>query len=64
MREGKTRQLRNNMTLGQAEGMQTLEMSLNALLRAGLITHDNAMAQALVPHEIERPLPPPAAPRG
>ena len=61
IREGKTRQLRNNMTLGQADGMQTLEMSLNALLRSGLITYDEAMARALVPHEIERPsqLPPP-----
>ena len=64
VREGKSRQLRNNMTLGQAEGMQTLEMSLNALLRAGLITYDDAMAHALVPHEIERPLPPPPPPRG
>ncbi len=61
LREGKTRQLRNNMTLGQGEGMQTLEMSLNALLRAGLIAYDDAVAHAVVPHEIERPsqLPPP-----
>jgi twitching motility protein PilT len=61
VREGKTRQLRNNLTLGQSEGMQTLEMSLNALQRAGLITHDDAVAHAVVPHEIERPnpLPPP-----
>ena len=58
IREGKSRQLRNNMTLGQADGMQTLEMSLSALVQAGLISYEEAVAVALVPHEVERPRPP------
>ncbi len=58
IREGKSRQLRNNMTLGQSEGMQTLEMSLSALVHAGLIAYEDAVAVALVPHEVERPRPP------
>lgn len=58
IREGKSRQLRNNMTLGQADGMQTLEMSLSALVHNGLISYEEAVAVALVPHEVERPRPP------
>jgi twitching motility protein PilT len=56
VREGKTRQIRNTLTLGQAEGMQTLEMSLNSLVKAGVITYDDAVARAVVPDEIERPV--------
>lgn len=35
VREGKTRQIRNAMQMGMAAGNQTLEMSLNDLLRRG-----------------------------
>jgi twitching motility protein PilT len=50
--EGKTRQLRNSITMGQADGMQTLEMSLNGLVRAGRVNIDDARAIALVPNEV------------
>jgi twitching motility protein PilT len=54
-REGKTRQIRNAMQLGVAVGNQTLEMSLNALMAAGTITAETALATAFVPHEIDAP---------
>ena len=62
IREGKTRQIRNALTLSQTEGMQTLEMSLNSLLRSGAISYEDAVARAVVPDDIERPLP--VAPTG
>jgi twitching motility protein PilT len=52
IREGKSRQLRNVILTGAAHGMQTLEMSLNALVAAGQISHDEATARALHPAEI------------
>lgn len=52
VREGKTRQIRNAMQMGIASGNQTLEMSLNALVAAGIITEEAALATAFVPHEI------------
>jgi twitching motility protein PilT len=55
IREGKTRQIRNAMQLGVAAGNQTLETSLNALMAAGTITPETALASAFVPHEIETP---------
>ena len=54
IREGKTRQIRNMLVTGQGMGMQTLEMSLNTLVKRGLITNEDAMAIALVPTEIGR----------
>ncbi len=62
VREGKTTQLRNNLTLGQSVGMQTLEMSLNALVAAGRISYDQAIAHAVVPKDIVAPTPYPAPP--
>ena len=53
--EGKSRQLRNAVTNGQRDGMQTLEMSLNALMDAGLISYEQAMAHSLHPKEIGVP---------
>ena len=52
IREGKTRQLRNAITMGKGDGMQTLEDSLNDLVRAGTITDVVARSAALVPEEI------------
>jgi twitching motility protein PilT len=53
IREGKTRHLRNAMQMGLAAGHQTLEMSLNQLVAAGLITQETATSSAFVPHEVE-----------
>jgi twitching motility protein PilT len=58
--EGKTRQLRNVMTTAQIEGMQTLEMSMSALLLQGTITYEDAVQRSTVPKEIAVPLPAPA----
>ena len=55
IREGKTRQLRNAMQMALAAGNQTLEMSLNALVAAGTIAPEAAIATAFVPHEIGVP---------
>jgi twitching motility protein PilT len=52
IREGKTRQLRNALTTGQADGMLTLEMSLSHLVATGYVTYEDAVAQALVPNEV------------
>ena len=53
IREGKANQLRNAMQIGLGQGHQTLEMSLNHLQAAGVISHEAALATAFIPHEIE-----------
>jgi twitching motility protein PilT len=53
IREGKTRHLRNAMQMALGAGHQTLEMSLNELLAAGVITQETATATAFVPHEVD-----------
>ncbi len=55
IREGKTRQLRNAMQMGIAQGNQTLEMSLNHLATIGVISWETALACSFVPHEITTP---------
>jgi twitching motility protein PilT len=55
VREGKTRQLRNAMQIGQSEGNQTLEMDLNRLVASNFISYESALAHAFVPNEIDRP---------
>jgi twitching motility protein PilT len=55
VREGKTRQLRNIVSTHQSEGMQTLEMGLNALLAEDLIDYETALRVSLYPKEVERP---------
>ena len=56
IREGKTNQLRNIMTTNQKERMLTLEMTLNDLIRTGVISHDAAYAVSNHPKEIlDRP---------
>ena len=52
-REGKTRQIRNAITMGQGDGMQTLEMDLNRLVSLGYVTREAAVVKAFVPAEID-----------
>jgi twitching motility protein PilT len=53
MREGKSRQLRNVVATGAAEGMQTIEMDLARLVTAGLITMETAKSISAFPSEIQ-----------
>ena len=55
IRESNTRQLRNAITMGQADGMQTLEMHLSELVNDGIIDRDEAVHRSLYPKEIARP---------
>ena len=57
VREGKTHQLRNIMHSGRAEGMLTLETSLNERIGAGLISVEEALNHTLYPREIEERFP-------
>ena len=59
IREGKTRQLRNAITMAQGEGMQTLEKHLSRLVADGVVSLEDAMLRSLYPKEIGRPVPPP-----
>ncbi len=52
VREGKTNQLRNVIVTGTRDGMQTLESSLNALLRLGSISRDDAVSRSLHPTDL------------
>ena len=52
--EGKSRQLRNALTTGQRDGMQTLEMSLNDLVARGVVSFEEAVARSLHPKEMVR----------
>ncbi|MEV6872990.1 PilT/PilU family type 4a pilus ATPase [Amycolatopsis sp. NPDC051128] len=53
IKEGKTNQLRNCVVTGQREGMIVLEQSLSALVQAGQITYEDAVARSLFPKDIE-----------
>jgi twitching motility protein PilT len=53
VREGKANQLRNAMQIALSAGHKTIEMSLNELVAAGVISHETAVATAFHPHEIE-----------
>jgi twitching motility protein PilT len=52
IKERKTDQLRSLLQTGVREGSQTLERSLNQLLRTGVITERDARAHSLYPDEI------------
>jgi twitching motility protein PilT len=52
IREGKSRQLRNMLLTGKADGMQTLEESLTALVAAGTVTLEDAMGASLHPADV------------
>jgi twitching motility protein PilT len=54
IRESNTRQLRNAITMGQADGMQTLEMHLSELVTDRIIERDEAVHRSLYPKEIAK----------
>ena len=53
IKEAKTHQLRNAMLTGSKDGMSTLEQSLNTLVKAGVVSYDEAVVRSLYPKEIE-----------
>jgi len=52
IREGRTTQLRNLIATGSSDGMQTLESSLSALVKADVISYEEAVARTMYPNEI------------
>jgi twitching motility protein PilT len=52
VKEAKTNQLRNQILTGQRDGMQTLEMSLSALVKDGVVSHDEAVSRSVYPKDI------------
>ncbi len=52
IREGKSRQLRNMLTTGTREGMQTLEQSLTGLVASGSVAHEVAAGASLFPKDV------------
>jgi twitching motility protein PilT len=56
IKEGKTHQLRNSLVTGSQDGMVTFENSVSALIHAGVVTYEDAVARSLYPKDIE-PLP-------
>ena len=52
IKEGKIDQIRSILQTSLREGSQTLERSMNQLLRAGMITESDARARSLYPTEI------------
>jgi twitching motility protein PilT len=57
IRESSTRQLRNAITMGQSDGMQTLEMHLSKLVANRTVDREDAVSRSLYPKEIARPAP-------
>ncbi len=56
IREGKSNQLLNVMATNAAEGMQTLEANLAALISNGIITYEDALDVSVHPKELDRAL--------
>jgi twitching motility protein PilT len=56
VREGKSRQMRNMISTGAGEGMQTIEMDLARLVAAGLISLETAMESSAYPKEVQAQL--------
>ena len=56
VREGKSRQMRNQIATGASEGMQTFEVDLARLVAAGLISIDAALESSAHPREIQAQL--------
>jgi twitching motility protein PilT len=54
LRDGKTNQLRNVITTGQQDGMITLELSLARMIRAGVVSYEDALAVSMHPRELAR----------
>ena len=55
VRDGRTNQLRNVISTGSQDGMQTLEQSISELVAAGIVDYDEAVTHTLFPKEIRRP---------
>jgi twitching motility protein PilT len=55
VKEGKTNQLRNQLVMGQREGSVSLELSLNALVREGTVSYEEAVSRSLYPKDVRRP---------
>ncbi|MER7736531.1 type IV pilus twitching motility protein PilT [Streptomyces erythrochromogenes] len=55
IREGKTRQIRNMISTGHRDGMQTLEAGLDALVASGAVAYEEAVLHTAHPEEIRRP---------
>ena len=55
VKEAKSNQLRNQILTGQRDGMQTLEMSMTALVQAGVVAQEEAAARSLFPREVNAP---------
>jgi twitching motility protein PilT len=62
IKDAKTDQIRSILLTNLRQGSQTLERSLNQLLRAGLVTERDARAHSLYPGEIDGSVSPPARP--
>ena len=56
VREGKSRQMRNMIATGAAEGMQTIEMDRARIVAAGLIALETAMLSSQYPKEVQAQL--------
>jgi len=56
VREGKSRQMRNMISTGAAEGMQTIEMDLARLVASNLVSMEVAMASSAYPKEVQAQL--------
>ena len=52
VRDGKTNQLRNVIVTSRRDGMQTIEESLNLLLRTGSVTREEAASRSLHPNDL------------
>jgi twitching motility protein PilT len=55
IKEGKIHQLRNALITSQRDGMISFEQSLNSLIRAGLITYEEAVVRSLHPKDVDAP---------
>jgi twitching motility protein PilT len=55
IRDNKVGQLRNVMVTSAQDGMCTIEAALGWLLRAGLVTEDDAVARSMFPDEVLSP---------
>ena len=56
IRKGDDHQLHTQLTIGRAEGMQTMEQSLAELVRSGRISRDTAFAHCFRPEDLRRHL--------
>ena len=54
IKEARTDQIRSVLQTSLREGSQTLERSLNQLMRAGLISEQSARTHSISPSEIRR----------